>query len=70
MPFRLIRDALGEPPGFVPTLARRLGAALPGPPLSMAKHVGPSVRRRSAPHPPQRGVLTQRSAPRRSGRLR
>src|SRR5437764_12210687 len=65
MPTPLIRDALNEPREFVPTLARRLGAALLGPPLSFAKNIGPSAAPRGVPRyrPPP---LTQRSAPQRT----
>jgi len=63
----LIRDALREPREFVPTLARRLGNALPGPPRSLANRIGPASAPSSAP--PHRHVktLTLRSRPRRNG---
>lgn len=38
----LLRDVLREPEEWVPTLALRLGAALRGPPASLAKHLGPN----------------------------
>ena len=39
-----IVTALREPTQWVPTLARRLGAGLSGPPLSLAKQLGPNER--------------------------
>jgi hypothetical protein len=59
----LVADALKEPREWVPTLARRLGAALPGPPLSLAKRIGPSAAPRSVPPHRQPKKLTLRSVP-------
>jgi len=61
----LLRDVLRESAEWVPTLARRFGAALPGPPVSFAKHLGPSSAPRGAPDHNRPRALTLRSAPRR-----
>src|SRR5690348_9784397 len=61
VPYTLIRDALGEPREWVRTLARRLGAALPGPPQSLAGHIGPASTPAGIPRQRRHDTLTLRS---------
>jgi hypothetical protein len=57
-------EVLGEPAEWIPTLARRLGAALPGPPLSFAKNIGPARAPQGVPRHFRPRALALRSAPR------
>ena len=60
----LIREALAEPRYWIPTLSRRLGSALAGPPASLAKRLGPATAPLSLPALRPIKELTLRSAPR------
>src|SRR2546430_1002485 len=66
--FVLLRDALGEPPAWVPTLARRLSAGPRWPPPSLARGIGPETAPGGAPTLQRARTLTLRSAPSRKTR--
>ncbi|PYP66903.1 MAG: hypothetical protein DMD26_06300 [Gemmatimonadetes bacterium] len=66
--FVLLRDALGEPPAWVPTLARRLSAGQGWPPPSLARGIGPETAPRGVVTLQRDRTLTIRSARSRKAR--